>query len=49
MSRYCAGSVIPGCGRQSRLVGAQGKIESNAAVGSWAASSSAAVAGVFEF
>src|SRR5256885_700299 len=34
MSRYCAGSVIPGCGRQSREVGAHGKIESKAAVGS---------------
>src|SRR2546425_1250070 len=37
MSRYCAGLVIPGCGRQSRDVGAHGKTESNAAVGSWVA------------
>ena len=34
MSRYCAGFVMPGCGRQSRDVGAHGKIESNAATGS---------------
>ena len=34
MSRNCAGFVMPGCGRQSRLVGAHGKIESNAATGS---------------
>ena len=33
MSRYCAGSTIPGCGRQSRDVGAHGKIESNGATG----------------
>jgi hypothetical protein len=36
MSRNCAGSVMPGCGKQSRDVGAHGKIESNAAVGSCA-------------
>src|SRR6266542_2381081 len=36
MSRYLAGSVMPGCGRQSREVGAHGKIESNSATGSWA-------------
>src|SRR5207245_3185836 len=35
MSRYCAGFTMPGCGRQSRDVGAQGKIESNGAVGNW--------------
>ena len=34
MSRNCAGFVMPGCGRQSRDVGAHGKIESNAATGS---------------
>jgi hypothetical protein len=42
MSRYWAGSVMPGCGRQSRDVGAQGKIESNDATGSCAFSTSVA-------
>ena len=40
MSRNCAGFVIPGCGRQSRDVGAHGKIESNESVGSWVFSDS---------
>src|SRR5882762_3432342 len=34
MSRYCAGLVIPGCGRQSRLPGEHGKIESKLVTGS---------------
>src|SRR4029450_291835 len=34
MSRYWAGFVMPGCGRQSRDVGAHGNAESNSATGS---------------
>src|SRR6266536_205863 len=45
MSRYCAGLMIPGCGRQSRASGAQGKFESNGAVGSDAVSPKVELAG----
>ena len=43
MSRNWSGFTIPGCGRQSRDVGAHGKIESKLATGSCAASVSEAV------
>src|SRR6266508_3909560 len=45
MSRYCAGLTMPGCGRQSRLVGAHGKFESNGAVASDALRSKVELAG----
>ena len=49
MSRNWAGFVIPGCGRQSRDVGAHGKIESNEATGSCAAKVSDAVGFAFHW
>src|SRR5262249_29644095 len=48
MSRNCDGSVMPGCGRQSRLVGAHGKTVSYEAIGTDFSNANVAAAGLLQ-